>query len=289
MDPGVPPPAPTAPPSGVLDALARILRPLVRLLIVRSIPFPVATEVLRRLYVEVASDGFSVDGKRQTDSRVHLLTGVHRKDVKRLRAERHAKDPSSRKGSRKTSLTSVLIAQWTTLDEYRDEQGRPRPLPRAGRDIASFESLVRLVNTDIRPRVVLDEWERLGIADVDDEGRVNLRVEAFVPPQGSDESLLYLGRNSGDHVAAAVHNVLGEGSPFLERSAAYDALTAASVDELRELAAQRGMEALRAVNQRAMALRRRDAAKADATRRMSFGAFFFSEEKPPDEDEEKKS
>jgi len=37
--------------------------------------------------VDVAVKEFPVDGKPQTDSRVTLLTGVHRKDVKRLRNE----------------------------------------------------------------------------------------------------------------------------------------------------------------------------------------------------------
>lgn len=266
---------------GLLQALKRILRPLVRLLIVRSVPFPVAAEVLRTLYVETAADEFAVDGKRPTDSRVHLLTGVHRKDVKRLRDARHAPAVAPKK----VSLTSLLIAQWTTLDEYRSDDGNPKPLPRLGRDAATFESLVRSVNTDIRPRVVLDEWLRLGLAEVDDDGLVHLRVEAFVPPHGSEEILHYLGRNSGDHLTAAVHNVLGEGAPFLERSTSYDGLSAQSVDELRELSASRGMEALRAVNRRAMALQRRDRDRPDAVHRMSFGAYFFSEtaQKPSDQ------
>lgn len=278
MEPGAPQAAPSAAASAVLDALRRILRPLVRLLITRSIPFPVATEVLRRLYVEIAAAEFAVDGKRPTDSRVHLLTGVHRKDVKRLRNERH--DPAS--PPKKSSLTSLLIAQWTTLDEYRDADGRPLALPRAGRDTTSFESLVRSVNTDIRPRVVLDEWQRLGIAEVDDDGRVRLRVEAFVPPQGSDEILHYLGRNSGDHLSAAVHNVLGEGRPLFERAASYDHLTAEAVEELRTLAERHGMEALRTVNRRAMALQRRDEGRDGATHRMSFGAYFLDEDEERD-------
>jgi len=259
---------------GVLPALGRILRPLVRLLIARSIPFPVATEVLRRLYVDIASDEFAVKGRRQTDSRVHLLTGVHRKDVRRLRQQRAAPEVPARK----TSLTAILIARWTTLDEYRDQDGRPLALPRSAETGVSFEALVRSVNTDIRPRVVLDEWERLGIAHVDDDGRVHLHVDAFVPPKGSEEILHFLASNARAHLSAAVHNVLGDGAPFLERAASYDQLSPESVEELREMAGERGMDALRAINRRAMALQRRDSGKPAATQRMSFGAYFYSED-----------
>jgi len=275
-------PAAPAAGTGVADALRRILGPVVRLLIARSVPFPVAAEVLRALYVEVASDEFAVDGRRQTDSRVNLLTGVHRKDVKRLRQARGAPAVLSRKAS----LTSLLIARWTTLDEYRDEDGRPQPLPRSAQQHASFESLVRSVSTDIRPRVVLDEWQRLGIAEVDEDDRVHLRVEAFVPPKGSDEILHYLGRNVRDHLAAAVHNVLDDGDKFFERSAAYDQLSPESVAELKAMAGERGMDALRALSRRAMALQRRDGSNDGATQRMSFGAYFFSEDESVEDEGE---
>lgn len=260
-----------------LDAVRRVLAPLVRFLIVRSIPFSVATEILRTLYVEIAEDDFCVPGRKQTDSRVHLLTGVHRKDVRRLREARHA--PAL--APRKTSLASTLIARWTTLDEYRDENGRPQPLARTAEHGASFDSLVRSVSTDIRPRVVLDEWKRLGIARVDENDRVHLSVEAFVPPKESEEILHFFGRNAHDHIAAAVRNVLGEGDRFFERAAAYDQLTPDSIDELRGLAVEKGMDALRDVNRRAMKLQRRDGAKPQATHRMSFGAYFFAENEAP--------
>src|SRR4030095_9904592 len=74
--------------SGLRAALRRLLRPLVRLLIARGIPFPVAAGVLRQPFVAVAGNEVPVPGKAQTDSRITLLTGVHRKDVKRLRSLR---------------------------------------------------------------------------------------------------------------------------------------------------------------------------------------------------------
>ncbi len=276
----------TGPADALLDALARMLRPVVRLLISRSIALGTVTELIKRLYVEVADDEFHVEGKRQTDSRLHLLTGVHRKDVRRLRQERDAPATSA---PRKLSLTSTLIASWTTLDEYRDKKGKLLALARTSGDGPSFEDLVRSVSTDIRPRAVLDEWQRLGIVEIDDDDRVRLRVDAFVPPKESEEILHYLGRNTGDHLATAVHNVIGEAEPQLERTTSWNQLSAESVEELRALASEHGMNALRVVNKRASALQRRDAGarrRAGATHRMSFGAWFFSENEDAGDDEE---
>src|SRR6478735_10410648 len=65
--------------------LARLLRPLVRLCIRSGMTFPALAQLLRELFVNVAEHEFALRGKDQTDSRVSLLTGIHRKEVGRLR------------------------------------------------------------------------------------------------------------------------------------------------------------------------------------------------------------
>ncbi len=260
-----------------------MLRPLVRFLIGRSLPFPFVAGVLRGLYVDVARKEFPVPGKPQTDSRITLLTGVHRKDVKRLRDE-----PQARKATpRAASLGSQLIARWTTQAEYVDGRGRPKPLPRLPRPGVrhSFESLVRTLNTDIRPRVVLDEWQRLGIVSIDAEDRVCLQTDAFIAPAGSPEQLYYFGRNLHDHVAAATHNLKGEGDPFLERSVNYNNLSEAAVAELTELARKRAMEVLQELNKRALAMQRRDSGQPGASKRINFGVYLFSADETEQDDE----
>jgi hypothetical protein len=262
----------------LLAAIRRVFRPLARLLIARSIPFPLAANLLRGVYVDVAVSEFPVAGRAQSDSRITLLTGVHRKDVKRLRGERHR----SLHAPRSASLGSQLIAAWTTQPEYLDDSGAPRPLPRTATAGASFESLVRSLNTDIRPRVVLDEWLRLEIARIDDEDRVCLNVQAFIPREGTDEMTYYFGRNVHDHLAAAVHNMLGEGERLLERSLGYNNLSSAAVTELTELAQRRGMEILQELNARALVLQRRDSGTPGASNRFNLGLYLFTEDEAQD-------
>lgn len=265
---------------GLLKAVARIFRPLVRLLIARSISFPTAASVLRGLYVDVAVDEFPVAGKPQTDSRITLLTGVHRKDVKRLRGE--AQDDT--RPPRAVSLGSQLIAHWLTQRAYQDADGQPAPLPRlATNDGPSFDALVRSINTDIRPRVVLDEWLRLGIVHLDDQDRACLDIQGFVPASGSDEMAYFFGRNVHDHLAAAVHNMMGGTPPFLERSVNYNNLSPAAVEELTALAQRLGTALLRELNARAFALQQRDAGTADAVHRIDIGVYAFTEDQSANE------
>ncbi len=257
-----------------VSALRRVLRPLARLLLDFQVPFPYASGVLKAIYVEVAAAERTLEGRRQTDSRVSLLTGVHRKDVKRLREEPH----EDRSAPESVSLGAQIVQRWTTDARYLDDDFRPRPLPRSalGARTPSFDHLVESVSKDIRARAVLDEWVHLGIARVDAEGLVHLRVEGFVPERGMEEKAFYFGRNVSHHIAAAAHNLRGEQPPLLERTVSYGGLRQESVAELEALANELSMEVLRSVNQRAAALQRRDARRKKGRRmRISLGTYFF--------------
>ena len=76
------------PSSPLISAVSYILHPLVKLLLTRSITYPYMSNLLKSIYVKVATEEFRLKGKPQTDSRISLLSGVHRKDVKNLRPER---------------------------------------------------------------------------------------------------------------------------------------------------------------------------------------------------------
>lgn len=274
-----PPPSPGAPPEALLRAVRRLLAPLVRLLLEHQITFPALSQLLKSVYVEQAERAFALPDRPQTISRLTLLTGIHRKDVKRLR---EASPPGSAAPTN-VSLGAQLVLRWTAEPEYRGPDGHPRPLPRLAGDRAqpSFEALVESVTNDLRPRAILDEWLRLGIATLDDEDCVHLTTDAFVPSRGFDEKAYYLGRNVHDHLAAARHNLSGSDGPLFERAVYYAKLRAASVSELEALASEVGMEALQRVNRRARELQREDAGHAEATQRMNFGAYFYREQSDP--------
>ena len=267
-----------APGGALWAALRRLLRPLAKLLLGRQVTYPQLASLLKEIFVEVADRDFHLKGKRQTDSRISLLTGIHRKDVRRLR--QHSAAPGSAPTS--LSLGEQIHSRWISRPEWLDDTGQSLPLPRqAGPGQPSFEALVESVSRDIRPRSVLDEWMRLGVAHLDEEDRVVLDAGAFVPSKGFDEKAFYLGRNVADHLAAAAHNLTHESDTFVERSVYYNRLTEASGRELQALSEEKGMEALQAVNRRAAELQAADRGVPENDQRFSFGIHVFQE---PDED-----
>jgi len=257
------------PPKAFVLALKHLLMPLTRALISAGITLPFFTELLKRVYVDAAQD-FQVEGKRITDSRISLLTGVHRKDIKRLRMEADATPAPSKYAT----IGAQVVARWTGDPQYLDaHSGKPAALPRSGS--GSFDTLVEAVNKDMRPRTLLDEWELQNIAFVDDDNLVHLNTTAFVPSRDYDDIAYFYGRNLHDHIAAATHNLHGEEPFLLERSTYYSGLSEESIAELETLSKEIGMEALMRINKEAMKRAKADANKSDAKQRFNFGVYFY--------------
>jgi hypothetical protein len=259
--------------STVLTAVDRVLEPLSRLLLDHGVGLPIMVERLKSAYVRVADAQFGDRAGGLSDSRVSVLTGVHRKDVRRLRRAL----PADGSPPRTVSVGGQIIVKWTGRPEYLDARKRPLPLPRLRRDgrARSFEALAESVSKDVGPRAILDELVRLGVVSIDADDCVRLNRGAFVPQEGFQEKAYYLAKNIHDHLAAAAHNLRGDSPPHLERSVHYVRLSEASVEHLRRLAERAGMRTLSEMNRTAQALKTRDT-RGRGDKRMTFGVYFYS-------------
>jgi hypothetical protein len=256
------------------------MRPLVRLMLRKGVTYTVFADLLKEVFVDVADREFRLDDKAPSDSRISLLTGVHRKDVRRLRTE---DDTASMALPENITLGAQLVNAWTSNSPFCKTAGQALPLPRlasVGGDV-SFDALVAQVSTDIRARVVLDEWLRLGVVRLDEQDCVHLEAQAFVPQKGFDEKAAYLAHNLHDHASAAVHNLTAQGQPFFERSVHYDALSPASVEVLRETVASEGMQTLLGFSRLAADLENGDLSSLDPRQRITIGLYFYTEPNSP--------
>lgn len=263
----------------LLIALRRILKPLVRLLLEHDVKYTMVLEELKRTYVSVADEEFKLGDKPQTDSRITLLTGVHRKDVRRIRDEVVSTYPEPRR----LSLSAQIVGIWLRNPAYLDSNGQPLPLPRLASSGGenSFESLVAKISKDFRARPVLDEWLNLGVVKLDEQDRVHLNIQAFIPNQNLEEKLGYLSMNIHDHLAATVNNLSLKRPPFLERCVNYQGLTQENIDILHEAAKESGMQAITSLNRLAVALKagqknHHETQTGAPLNRMNFGVYFYS-------------
>jgi len=263
------PQAPKGADAALDEALERLLAPLAQLCLARGLRFAVVDETLKRAFVEAARAGAPATGARDV-SRVSAATGLTRREVTRITA-----DVTARAATRPSPATQIFT-RWMAARRLHDKDGNPRPLKRQGR-APSFEALARSVTQDVHPRTLLEELCRLGLAAVDEEtDTVSLLRDTFVPRNDQSRMLGFLGANVGDHMAAAVANVLAQTPPFVEQAVFADELSQESTMELRALVAARWKELLTALVPSIQALIDADAkAGRKADRRARVGLYSF--------------
>ncbi len=174
-------------------AYRRLLHPLVRILIRNGVTALEAGELLRQVYIDAAnSDEFQLPGRRLSDTRVAILTGLSRKEVRRLRE-------ASDKPLAISNLSRVgrVIAGWNQDPEFTGPYGLPLVVrfeddPAA--DAPSFCELVRRYSGDMAPRAMLDELVRTGLAEVDSEGRIRNTGRTYIPSQLDPAAIEQLGK-----------------------------------------------------------------------------------------------
>jgi hypothetical protein len=264
---------PTVPDQALVEAVELILRPLARLFVEQGLVFPTVEELLKQAYVRVTDAEFPLDGEPPSDSRISILSGVHRKDVRRLRAGPYAVPRSIT-----LPFASEVVTRWISDARYLDAQRRPRVLPRTARGSApSFDGLVASISKDVRPRVLLDELERLGVAAQSDPDHVELLVSAFVPQKDRSQRLFYLGRNVHDHLAACAHNLAQREPSMMEQSVYSFELSDHSVADVAEAARREWASALGRLIRVIAACEERDRLAGQTSRRINVGMYFFHE------------
>ncbi|HQU14528.1 MAG: hypothetical protein B7Z66_02680 [Chromatiales bacterium 21-64-14] len=261
------------------SALVELLRPLVRYLIRQGWGYPALCELLKPLYVgeAEAEHGAGTRG-RLTDSHLSLLTGIHRKEIKRLKDEL-AEDGGASAPRRGVNVAARVVGTWVSDPDYLDAAGEPRPVPlRDPRGGPSFEALVRSVKADLRARSVLDELLRVGVAEEAPGGQIRLLRTAYVSPV-AEEKLEFLAANVGDHLRSALHNLSTPQAPYLERALYHDAIPADELERLRPELMRLADPLLRQANQRLMSANTVGTESGSRPRRrMRLGVYYYEED-----------
>ncbi len=261
----------------LLDTAARVLAPLVRLMITRGVTFQMASELLKRVYVRAAQKHFVGDDEA-TGTQLSLLTGLNRKEIRRLTAD----DVQETQAFPMLSYAASVYFAWKTEGRWCNPDGTPKPLPRrATTELPCFDELVRSVTTDHRPSAILDELTRLGYIEFDEERNLVLQPRPFLPSRELEDRLISLGESTVDHLNAAVTNILVEKPNFfLDRFIFADELSEASAEELHQNAKAQWKIVQEDTVRRATKLEARDVEQQQPTKtRIRVGMYFYTETK----------
>lgn len=268
-------------PTLAAEAVAKVLRPLARLAIDHGLQLPTVVDLLKKALVEEAIQTYALDEKKgSSDTRISLLTGVHRKDVRRLRTEAEQEQPAPLP---MLPLAAVVVARWISDPRFLNADQSARPLARTPKHrqegLPDFTMLVAEVSKDVGARAVLDELIRLGAVDTGDDGLVRLKSHGFVPKDGLRESFHFLADNVSEHLSAAVHNMnpyrqSNDMPPKLEQCIFSHNLSREQVDELHNLARNLWSKSLQPFLQAATVAEQRSQSSPEPLYQIRFGVYF---------------
>ena len=216
-------------------AVATLIRPLVRLLLRNGIPYRTFSDIAKSVYVDVATKEFGIPGRKQSKSRVSVITGLSRKEV--LRVAR-LPSPDNLGAVERYNRAARVMAGWVRDPRFNPGSGKPLELPFDGDDIC-FRELVRRYSGDAPARAVLDELMRVGTVERTQDGKIRLLERSYIPKTGEIEKIGILGVDTADLIATIEHNIHRSDDLFFQRKVCYDNLPSEALPGFRTHAADR--------------------------------------------------
>ncbi len=230
----------------VVQACKALLRPVAGFLLKCGMTWKEFAEISKAVFVDVAGEEYGIRGRKTNVSRVSILTGISRKEVKRQRELLTAGQPPL---PNKTTDATRLLSGWYQDPDFIDPAGKPLVLPLEG-DGASFATLWQRYGGDVPVSTMLKELERVGVVKQSSDGSLQVVNRYYMPVQFDAQWLLNAGsvfRDLGENIN---HNLsAGDETPsrFLGRATNHS-IEESHWPEFREFLESEGEEFLEKVD-----------------------------------------
>lgn len=213
----------------LVNAVLRILRPLVRVLLRNGMAYGSFSELSRRAFVEVAYEDFTPKGKKQTISRVSALTGLTRKEVKRL-VETPLSDAS--KSEQRYNRATRVVSGWINDKRFSNEAGGEVLFLDDRKP--SFNELVKAYSGDVPTKAMLSTLESAGTVKVEGDQVILLR-HAYIPGNDAVDKLHILGTDVAEMISTINHNLVHDADLRFQRKASSLAIKIEDIPAFRDL------------------------------------------------------
>lgn len=199
--------------SSIISAISLLVRPIIRLALRNGLTFRQFSEMCKAQYVDVASSDYGVDGRETNISRIALLSGINRKDIKRLKDS--LKNNQDILNGHTPDRISRILSGWFTDPIYLSEADTPAILPLEGQ--VSFNSLVKQYGGDIAAVTLVREFKRSAVIEEIEPGQFKVLKRYFIPnldpstpeiPESTNpQAILHASNILNDHVNTIFHNL----------------------------------------------------------------------------------
>jgi hypothetical protein len=260
----------------IAAAITNLLRPMVMFLLRNGVPYQTFADIAKRVYVDLATEKFDIPGRKQSKSRVAILTGLSRREVLRVKRLPAQDDLGALD---RINRAARVVSGWVVDRRFSDESGQPTDLPFEGGNVC-FLQLVKSYSGDAPARAVLDELMRVGVVERTPDGRIHLLEHSYVPKAGEIDKIAMLGSDPSDLFSTIDHNICYPDAPFFQRKVNYDNLPSEALPELKKLAGDQSQALLERMD-RWMSERDRDVnprVAGTGRKRAVVGVYYFQED-----------
>lgn len=224
-----------------LKACRHFMVPVARFMLGIGVSYKEFSEISKLAFVQVASDEYGLRGRKTNMSRVSVMTGLNRKEIKKLRERLRYEDWELK--SELSKPVSVL-SKWYTDPRYLGRKGSPKTLAFDSKGSEpSFSKLVREVGGDVPPGAMLRELARAGCIKENKPGVWKV-IKRQYSPAGIDEfQVQRFGECLHDLANTMTTNYLAKQNQeerLFEFRAWTDGVNVEAMPELRKLVASKG-------------------------------------------------
>lgn len=221
----------------VLNAFLLVMRPIVRILLRYGIGYREFAEVTKAAFVDIASADFGLRGRPTNISRVSVMTGLTRKEVRRVRDMLALGENFV---SIKTTPFADVLHHWHAQPEFTDDAGHPKKLQFSGGE-GSFSDLVKRFGGDIPAGAMRTEMKRVGVVREDDSHRLTVTSRSFTSENDHEALLTILVHSIYPLLSNAAYNTDPDrtDATWANRVAHTTSLRANDTKQLRRIAKDR--------------------------------------------------
>jgi hypothetical protein len=166
-------------------AVLAVMRPVAMTLLRFGIGYREFSDICKTAFVDAASDEFGVRGRQTNASRVAAMTGLSRKEVRRIRSLSLLTTLPPAAGH---SAPAEVLHVWHADRRFCETNGMPKPLA-FDHGPASFSALVASCVADIPPGAVRAELKRVGAVVEDADGWLVVQRRYYVPAEAGERLL----------------------------------------------------------------------------------------------------
>lgn len=239
---------------------------LTRTLLRNGMSYGEFDQVARKCFVDVAYRDFAPPDRKQTVSNVAILTGLNRKEVKKLAELDLAQ---ARADDRQYNRVVRVLGGWINDPRFLRQDGNPRDLPYEGKD--SFSELVREYSGDMPVAAMQKVLSGSGNIRFSEDNQLRLLSHAYLPSNDPLEKLIILGTDTGQLLETIDYNLTAEeGALRFQRKASNPRVAQESIPEIQQFLKRRGQAFLEEID---LYLSQHES-DADSVAELSIGLFY---------------